>query len=63
MSRKKIEKCQIAGEPRNMSADDLIERKMPVSTVAMTAIRDCQLRPRENGGPATEKCRNCPFIN
>lgn len=60
--KKNKEKCQIAGMKIN-SATDLLENDLAAGTYRMQIVRDCDLRPRENGGPASlPQCRNgCPF--
>jgi len=59
---KKIERCQIAGK-QITSAQDLLDMGLAADTLRLNTSRDCQERPRENGGPASiPECRNgCPF--
>lgn len=65
MTKEKVknnEICRLA-EGKINNAQNILEKGINLSTYSLTVFKDCQERPRENGGPASlPVCRdNCPF--
>lgn len=54
--------CQLAGVPNNTDAQSLLDRGIAVGTATMQIVRDCDKRPRQYGGPASNECEGCQML-